>query len=59
MLKTTRFIAGFLILGSALLGFFVSKNWLFFTMFVGLNMIQYSFTDWCLMDEVMKKMGAT
>lgn len=53
-----RLIIGIFVLGSALLGYFVSKNWLFFTMFVGLNLMQFAFTKWCLLENVLLKLGA-
>lgn len=52
-----RIIAGTLVLGSALLGFFVHKYWLFFTMFVGANLFQSGITKWCLMEDILNKFG--
>ena len=52
-----RMIAGTFVLASALLGYFVDKRWLFFTMFVGANLLQSSITKWCLMEDVLKKFG--
>ncbi|MFA6073614.1 MAG: DUF2892 domain-containing protein [Candidatus Woesearchaeota archaeon] len=57
MIKPVRFIAGSLVLISSILAYFYSKNWLFLTMFVGLNLIQYSFTNWCLMEKIFFKLG--
>jgi len=53
-----RIIAGAFVLVSALLGYFVHRNWLFFTMFVGANLLQSGFTKWCLMEDILKKLGA-
>jgi hypothetical protein len=39
------------------LGWFYSKYWLFFTAFVGLNLLQSAFTKWCLMEEILDKLG--
>ena len=39
------------------LGWFYSKYWLFFTTFVGLNLLQSAFTKWCLMEEILDKLG--
>lgn len=50
--------AGIFVFVSALLGFFVSKYWLFFTMFVGLNLFQYSFSGFCPLKIILKKLGA-
>ena len=52
-----RVIAGTFVFVSALLGFFVSKWWLLFTMFVGLNLFQFGFTNWCGMAALLKKLG--
>ncbi len=53
--KLVRVIAGFFILLSLALGMpespiFVSKYWLYFTAFVGINLLQSGFTSWCLME---------
>jgi Inner membrane protein YgaP-like, transmembrane domain len=50
-------IAGVFIIISLLLSHFVSQYWLFFTAFVGLNLFQSSFTKWCLMEKILKKVG--
>ncbi len=52
-----RAIAGTFILVSVGLGWFYSKYWLFFTAFVGLNLLQSAFTKWCLMEEILDKLG--
>ena len=51
-----RLFAGTLVLVTSILGFFYSRNWLFVTMFVGLNLIQYSFTNFCPAVIVYKKL---
>lgn len=50
-------IAGCFILGSLLLAHFHSPYWLWFTAFVGANMLQSSFTGFCLMATILKKIG--
>lgn len=52
-----RLIAGFFILASALLARFHSPYWLLFTGFVGLNLFQSAFTNWCPMMVVLRKLG--
>jgi hypothetical protein len=32
-------------------------TWLWFTAFVGANLLQSGFTQWCLMETILKKMG--
>lgn len=52
--NTIRAIAGTFILLSVSLGYFVSPFWFLFTAFVGVNLIQSSFTKWCLMERILK-----
>jgi hypothetical protein len=52
-----RGIAGFFVLVSVLLAHFHSPYWLFFTGFVGLNLLQSAFTNWCPMMAILKKLG--
>jgi hypothetical protein len=52
-----RLIAGAFVLLSVLLGYFVSPYWLLLTAFVGLNLIQSAFTNWCPMMTFLRKLG--
>ncbi len=52
-----RMIAGTFVLGSVTLGYFVSPYWLLLTGFVGLNLLQSAFTNWCPMVWVLSKLG--
>jgi len=52
-----RAIAGTFILASLALGWFVSPWWLLFTAFVGANLLQSAFTKWCLMEDILRKLG--
>ena len=52
-----RLIAGTFILASLVLGHLVSPYWYWFTAFVGVNLIQSSFTKWCLMEDILKGLG--
>ncbi|MDQ0477835.1 MULTISPECIES: DUF2892 domain-containing protein [Chryseobacterium] len=49
--------AGTMILVSILLSIYVSQNWLWLTGFVGINLLQSSVTNWCLLDKILTKMG--
>jgi len=42
-----RLMAGFFVLLSLALGYWVSPYWFLFTGFVGLNLFQSAFTNWC------------
>jgi len=55
--RMVRRIAGSFILISLLLAIYVNLNWLWFTAFVGANLLQSSFTKWCLMEDILKKLG--
>lgn len=50
-------VAGIFILASVLLSVFVNQNWLWFTAFVGANLLQSSFTNWCLMSDILARFG--
>ena len=52
-----RLIAGSLILASATLAAIHSPYWLLFTGFVGLNLAQSAFTNWCPMMTILRKLG--
>ena len=52
-----RAIAGSFVLASVLLAHYHSEKWLFFTGFVGLNLLQSAFTNWCPMITFLKKLG--
>ena len=55
MESAIRLIAGIFILISLVLAHWVSPLWLFFTAFVGVNLIQSVFTRWCLMETILSK----
>jgi hypothetical protein len=52
-----RVFAGIMILISVLLIWLVSKWWLLFTAFIGVNLIQSAFTGFCPPAILMKKLG--
>jgi len=52
-----RLIAGFFVMLSVALGYYVSPYWFLFTAFVGLNLFQSAFTNWCPMMAFLKKLG--
>lgn len=60
--RITRTMAGTFILLSLALGveaspLFHSSQWLWFTLFVGINLFQSGITGWCLMDKILAKLG--
>jgi hypothetical protein len=52
-----RLISGTFILISVTLGYFHHRYWFFFTAFIGINLIQSAFTKWCLMEDILEKLG--
>ncbi|MDX1672376.1 MAG: DUF2892 domain-containing protein [Balneolaceae bacterium] len=57
MERIIRALAGTLVTVSLALGYFVSPWWFLLTLFVGLNLFQSAFTQWCLAEEILKKLG--
>lgn len=55
--NTLHVIAGTFIMISVALGYFVNPWWFAFTFFVGANLFQSGFTKWCLMADILKKLG--
>ncbi len=60
--RIVRIVAGFFVLLSLALGveaspLFVSKYFLFFTAFVGLNLFQSGFTQICPLNNILVKLG--
>ncbi len=52
-----RLIAGAMVLISLLLAHFVSLHWLWLTAFVGLNLLQSAFTNWCPAMVMLRAIG--
>ena len=52
-----RLIAGSFILISLALAHWVNIHWLWFTAFVGANLFQSAITRWCLMENILGKLG--
>ena len=52
-----RLVAGFFVMLSLALGYFVHPYWYVFTAFVGLNLFQSAFTNWCPMMSFLRKLG--
>jgi len=54
---TLRMIAGVFVAASVLLAMEVHPGFLWFTLFVGLNLFQSAFTGWCPMMTILRKVG--
>jgi len=57
--RALRLIAGSFILLSLALGHYVSPYWYLFTAFVGLNLFQSGFTNWCPLMAFLLKLGVS
>lgn len=55
--RILRSMAGTFVLLSLGLGYWVSPYWFLFTAFVGLNLLQSGFTNWCPAMWMLKKIG--
>jgi len=55
--RCIRGVAGAFVVISLILGYWVSPYWLLFTGFVGLNLFQSAFTNWCPMTTFLRKAG--
>lgn len=55
--RTVAAFAGFMVLVSVLLTQFVHPNFFWFTVFIGVNLFQQSFTGFCPAAIVFKKLG--
>jgi len=55
--EALRVMAGIMVLVSVILSYFVAQEWLYLTVFVGLNLIQSAFTKWCPAMWAFRKLG--
>ncbi len=55
--RALRAMAGTMVLLSLALAHFVSPYWLWLTVFVGLNLLQSGFTNWCPAMSILRAMG--
>lgn len=52
-----RLIAGLVVMATVALGAWHDPRWYYFTAFVGLNLFQSAFTNWCPMMTILRKLG--
>ncbi len=55
--RILRLTAGVFVTASVLLGMYVHPAFLWFTLFVGLNLLQSGFSDWCALKTILEKNG--
>ena len=56
--RTLRLIAGVVVMASVLLGMSVDARFYWLTLFVGVNLFQSGFTNWCPMMSILRRVGA-
>jgi Protein of unknown function (DUF2892) len=56
--QIVRIVAGLFVLASVALGLLVNPWWFAFTAFVGVNLLQSGVTKWCLMESIVRRLGA-
>ena len=52
-----RVIVGTMVLLSVVLTVYVNQNWMWFTVFIGVNLLQSAFTKWCLLEVILQRLG--
>lgn len=52
-----RLVAGLFVMLSVALGYWVHPGFFLFTAFVGLNLFQSAFSNWCPLMTILKKLG--
>lgn len=52
-----RLLAGVMVLLSLTLAYYVSHYWLWLSVFVGLNLLQSAFTNWCPAMMILRAIG--
>lgn len=55
--KIVRAVAGSMVLISITLAYFVNPNWLWLGVFVGVNLLQSSFTKFCPLEKILDAAG--
>ena len=52
-----RLMAGVMVLLSVALTYYVSPYWMWLTVFIGLNLLQSAFTNWCPAMSILRALG--
>ncbi|HWQ53521.1 MAG TPA: DUF2892 domain-containing protein [Bryobacteraceae bacterium] len=55
--RSLRLIAGAFVMATVALGYYVHPAWFLFTAFVGANLFQSAFSNWCPMMTILRKLG--
>jgi hypothetical protein len=57
--RILRGAAGLIVILSLGLGYYVHYGFYFVTLFVGINLLQSAFTNWCPLMTILKKLGVS
>lgn len=52
-----RIVAGTLVLTGTLLSYYINANWIWLAVFVGANLLQSGFTQWCPLEKILETAG--
>jgi hypothetical protein len=55
--RALRLMAGVMVLLSVALTYYVSPYWMWLTVFIGLNLLQSAFTNWCPAMSILRSCG--
>jgi len=55
--RLTRIVPGLIVTISVILGLIYNPWWFALTLFVGLNLTQSGFTDFCPLEKILQKLG--
>jgi hypothetical protein len=55
--QTYRLMAGLFVMATTALGIWVNPAFLWLTLFIGANLLQSGFTNWCPMMSVLRRAG--
>jgi len=55
--RALRLLAGVMVLLSLALTYYVSRYWMWFTVFIGINLLQSAFTNWCPAMSIFRAIG--
>jgi Protein of unknown function (DUF2892). len=55
--RIVRAVAGTIVLVSLILAFYVNLHWLWLGVFVGVNLLQSSFTKFCPLEKILDTVG--
>ena len=55
--RGVRLMGGVMVLLSVVLTYYVSHYWMWLTVFVGLNLLQSAFTNWCPAMWILRAVG--